>query len=136
MTRAFIQIVGLSTHSAIGNQATSLHLSLELLTVRIEMSPKPRPLAHPRVASRRPGYIGKDCGVHCPAGKYGRGCRLSCNCANNATCSHEDGRCQCTAGWHGISCSAPCPTGRFGLGCNSTCRCDFGGACNPVNGES
>ncbi|CAG0887965.1 unnamed protein product [Darwinula stevensoni] len=41
------------------------------------------------------GYRGPLCGGKCRKGRYGKNCALKCNCKNNATCSHEDGKCIC-----------------------------------------
>lgn len=42
----------------------------------------------------------------CPAGYYGRRCSEVCvSCANNSTCDHRDGHCECLPGWTATDCS-------------------------------
>ena len=43
----------------------------------------------------------------CQSGRYGLNCQGTCRCQNNATCSHTDGSCHCTAGWRGELCMWP-----------------------------
>lgn len=50
-----------------------------------------------------PVYI---CFVVCPAGYHGKQCSEVCiNCANNSTCDHRDGHCECLPGWTATDCS-------------------------------
>ena len=41
----------------------------------------------------------------CPPGKFGAGCRYSCDCQNSAECDPKTGKCRCVAGWTGTKCS-------------------------------
>lgn len=46
------------------------------------------------------------CFTVCPAGYYGKLCSEVCvNCANNSTCDHRDGHCECLPGWTATDCS-------------------------------
>uniref|UniRef100_A0A667WXM6 Platelet endothelial aggregation receptor 1 n=1 Tax=Myripristis murdjan TaxID=586833 RepID=A0A667WXM6_9TELE len=54
-------------------------------------------------------YACSKCGYalcFCPAGYYGKQCSEVCvNCANNSTCDHRDGHCECLPGWTATDCS-------------------------------
>lgn len=42
----------------------------------------------------------------CPAGYFGKQCSEVClPCANNSTCNHRNGHCECLPGWTAIDCS-------------------------------
>ena len=41
------------------------------------------------------------CANKCRPGKYGGGCRLNCECYNNASCHHVSGHCTCQPGFKG-----------------------------------
>ncbi len=47
-------------------------------------------------------FQGAVCANKCRVGKYGHGCRLSCECYNNATCDHVTGTCTCQPGFKGL----------------------------------
>ena len=42
----------------------------------------------------------------CPPGKYGRDCRMTCQCRNSAECDPVSGECICAPGWRGEGCDA------------------------------
>lgn len=46
------------------------------------------------------------CFAVCPAGYYGKQCSEVCiKCANNSTCDHRDGHCECLPGWTATDCA-------------------------------
>ncbi|XP_028320355.1 scavenger receptor class F member 1 [Gouania willdenowi] len=84
-----------------------------------------------------PGYQDVLCDQPCEAGKYGRGCLMSCGyCRDDQPCSVTDGLCStCEPGWNGTRCDVPCSSGFFGDGCKETCpRCRNNEPCDPITG--
>jgi hypothetical protein len=48
------------------------------------------------------------CANRCPAGTWGEGCNLTCDCYNGASCHHITGQCECQPGFQGDRVSAQC----------------------------
>lgn len=77
----------------------------------------------------------RKCERLCPSGTYGYNCSQTCRCKNNATCSRQDGTCNCTQrGWTGVLCHLPCPGGYYGVNCDNKCKCQNGAACDRETG--
>ena len=52
-------------------------------------------------------------------------CSETCQCENEATCSHISGRCFCKDGWLGSLCAQPaCPPNQYGPDCSKICSCE------------
>lgn len=82
----------------------------------------------------RTGYLGLTCEHPCPAGLYGPGCKLKCNCEHGGECNHVSGQCQCLPGWTGANCNESCPTDTYGQGCAQRCRCVHHKVCRKNDG--
>lgn len=82
----------------------------------------------------RTGYLGLTCEHPCPAGLYGPGCKLKCDCDHGGECNHVTGQCQCLPGWTGANCKEPCPTDTYGQGCAQQCRCLHHKVCRKNDG--
>uniref|UniRef100_U3K4R9 Uncharacterized protein n=1 Tax=Ficedula albicollis TaxID=59894 RepID=U3K4R9_FICAL len=81
------------------------------------------------------GFYGLECReASCQENRYGQNCSQTCQCFNNASCSHVSGLCLCTEGWTGPSCQQACPAGFFGKNCQQRCLCQNGGTCDPATG--
>ncbi|XP_035686857.1 fibroblast growth factor receptor 4-like [Branchiostoma floridae] len=70
-----------------------------------------------------------------PGSTYGRDCAKTCGCQNGASCSPDDGRCNCTAGWYGSNCDGACPKSRYGWRCRQVCSCKNNATCHHVDGS-
>ncbi|XP_018618589.1 N-acetylglucosamine-1-phosphodiester alpha-N-acetylglucosaminidase isoform X1 [Scleropages formosus] len=81
------------------------------------------------------GWTGENCSQACPLGFYGDGCKVTCTCANGATCDPVRGRCFCPPGFRGDSCEQECPLGFHGLNCERECHCPNLCPCDPVTGS-
>ncbi|XP_060031689.1 multiple epidermal growth factor-like domains protein 11 [Erinaceus europaeus] len=73
--------------------------------------------------------------VACSGGRFGQDCAQLCTCANNATCSPQDGACLCAPGWTGEDCSQGCPAAFYGQDCGRVCQCQNGARCDHVSGR-
>ncbi|BFY99172.1 hypothetical protein BsWGS_02213 [Bradybaena similaris] len=75
----------------------------------------------------------------CPAGKYGKECNNSCNCAKSGeNCFVSTGGCPsgCAAGYQWEGCQIPCPQKTFGQDCRETCSTNCSSQlCDTVNGK-
>uniref|UniRef100_H2Z3R8 EGF-like domain-containing protein n=2 Tax=Ciona savignyi TaxID=51511 RepID=H2Z3R8_CIOSA len=66
----------------------------------------------------------------CIAGKYGRGCELSCPpCENGAICDDNSGSCICPPGFKGELCEIACGPNKFGAKCQHVCSTDLEEGC-------
>lgn len=48
--------------------------------------------------------IGIHCDSVCAEGRWGPNCSLPCNCKNGASCSPDEGTCECAPGYRGATC--------------------------------
>ncbi|KAK9737372.1 Brain and reproductive organ-expressed protein (BRE) [Popillia japonica] len=83
----------------------------------------------------KPGWTTEDCSRQCSLLTFGKECRGSCNCKNNAQCSAVDGACLCAPGFKGEDCSETCPLGTFGEDCANKCNCKNGATCSTETGQ-
>ncbi|MBN3280536.1 MEG10 protein, partial [Polyodon spathula] len=105
--------------------------------------PKHQDGPHP---GKAPFFILKGCfnvfaGIHCDSvcaeGRWGPNCSLSCNCKNGASCSPDEGTCECAPGYRGTTCQRICSPGFFGHRCSQACpQCvHSNGPCHHMTGQ-
>uniref|UniRef100_S4RQG8 Multiple EGF like domains 10 n=1 Tax=Petromyzon marinus TaxID=7757 RepID=S4RQG8_PETMA len=80
---------------------------------------------------------GLHCDNVCPEGRWGPNCSLSCNCNNGASCSPDDGTCECAFGYRGTTCQRICSPGFYGARCSQACpQCvHSNGPCHHISGQ-
>lgn len=76
------------------------------------------------------------CDSVCSGGHWGPNCSKSCNCMNGASCSPDEGICECAPGYRGNTCQRICSPGFFGHRCSQACpQCiHSNGPCHHVTG--
>ncbi|OBS74066.1 hypothetical protein A6R68_15394, partial [Neotoma lepida] len=72
------------------------------------------------------------CDSVCAEGRWGPNCSLPCYCKNGASCSPDDGICECAPGFRGTSCQRSF----YGHRCSQTCpQCvHSSGPCHHITG--
>ncbi|XP_060083383.1 receptor-type tyrosine-protein phosphatase kappa-like [Ylistrum balloti] len=84
------------------------------------------------------GWMGEQCDIGCPDGKYGIGCNQTCGkCRNGDVCETMFGTCPngCEPGFDGPACKDSCPDFRYGQTCLGKCdNCANNTDCDKVSG--
>ncbi|KAJ8287271.1 hypothetical protein GJAV_G00049630 [Gymnothorax javanicus] len=70
-------------------------------------------------------------------GRWGPNCSLPCDCRNGASCSPDEGTCECAPGYRGTTCQRMCSPGYFGHRCSQACpQCvHSNGPCHHISGQ-
>ncbi|KAK3766892.1 hypothetical protein RRG08_040415 [Elysia crispata] len=87
-----------------------------------------------------PGFMGQDCSIACPRGRYGSGCLKACSVhcdGRNKDCDARDGTCLtgCEPGYLPPKCDLKCNTSTFGKRCEEMCTNCLRGDCNHLTGK-